>query len=244
MSYSTGLKEGRSEDMRPTLTEFQQFLEDVFSMDIRNSSKKKQNLNKTTATTTIHTRRSQSPNLHLLSSVVKSFQEYLYENTEGWAFSYADLRPASERNFMGHVFLATNLAYVLAGSALLLEKDYLLGCMTELCAVASFQYHFQQLQQPYQRAKDEAVRVALTIDYVTALSSIGIGIAYLVQDHSLPSGQLLATATTGLVFLLLGWIWEEGLPYVVLHSCWHIFSAATAYLVGTTHISNYPHSGM
>jgi len=164
--------------------------------------------------------------------------DFLDNVSGGWALSYADLTPNSERTLPGQVFLATNIAYTVVGIYLSLQGEVRLGIFTELCSVASFGYHYAQLQQPYGRTQDSTVRLALLVDYILAITSILIGLFYLVFDQAVPPPEGIATAILGVVCLLCCWVWEQGLPYIILHGLWHLFSAASAYYIGMTHITS------
>jgi hypothetical protein len=160
----------------------------------------------------------------------------LDQATEGWALSYANLSPETERTWLGRCFLATNVAYALACIELIWNcHDYLLGPVLGMTTGASCYYHFLQLSQPDNTVK---VQLALTLDYILAISSIGIGAWYLWQLHMLPSGEILATATLSMLCLVLGWLWEndddQAWQYIWWHSLWHVLSAATAYQIGNT----------
>ena len=175
--------------------------------------------------------------LVMLSSALAPAAEFLDESTDGWALSYADLTPESEQTTIGRAFLATNIVYALVGFGLSAHGEALLGFMTELVSVASFCYHYTQLQQPYNRTDDATVKLALMVDYVLAVSSILIGLFYLVADQSLPPVEATASSAVGISCLLACWRWEKGQPYIVFHSLWHVFSAISAYSIGLEHIS-------
>lgn len=160
---------------------------------------------------------------------------FLDDVSGGWALTYADLTPHSEKTLLGQGFLATNIAYTVVGLFLSIQGEVLLGIFTEICSVASFIYHYVQLQQPYGRTQDSTVRLALLVDYILASTSILIGLVYLVFDQALPPPEGIVTAVLGIVCLLSCWIWEQGLPYIILHGLWHLFSAASAYYIGTAH---------
>jgi hypothetical protein len=166
----------------------------------------------------------------------------LDEATNGWALSYADLKPESEETPLGQAFLATNIAYSTVGLVLSFNGDFFLGFIMELVATASFVYHFAQLQQPFGRSQDTTVRTALMVDYTFALSSIFIGLFYLASDfiidHKLPPFEGFASASVSLLCLFACWVWERGYPYIVLHSLWHIFSAFACYSVGMSHLES------
>lgn len=161
--------------------------------------------------------------------------DFLEDISGGWALSYADLTPNSENTFPGQVFLATNVAYTIVGFFLSMQGEVLLGFCTELCSIASFGYHYAQLQQPYGRTQDSTVKLALLVDYIFAITSILIGISYMVVDQTLPPVEGIATSILGISCLLSCWVWEKGLPYIILHGLWHLFSAASGYYIGMSH---------
>jgi len=172
-----------------------------------------------------------------LSTALAPAAEFLDEKTDGWALTYADLRPESEFTTTGQAFLATNIAYAVAGFVLSSQGEALLGFMTEIVSVASFCYHYTQLQQPYNRTDDNTVKLALMVDYILASSSILIGLIYLLQDQTLPLDGL-ASSALGITCLLCCWRWEKGLPYIAWHSLWHLFSAYSAYSIGICHVAS------
>ena len=163
----------------------------------------------------------------------------LDDATDGWALGYADLSPETEETPVGVAFLATNIAYALAGVLMSLHGEITLGFLTECASVASFVYHFTQLQAPTNRngTQDSTVRLALMVDYVFALSSMALATLYLIFDHTLPPMEATISGAAGLGCLFACWIWEQGLIYIALHSLWHLFSAYCGYIIGVTHIS-------
>ena len=36
------------------------------------------------------------------------------------------------------------------------------------------------------------------------------------------------------------WVWEKGLPYIILHGLWYLFYAASAYYIGTSRHAMMP----
>jgi hypothetical protein len=84
--------------------------------------------------------------------------------------------------------------------------------------------------------KDSSVRLALLVDYICACTAIFVGLVYLATDHQMPPVEGIVSGAAGIGCLLLCWVWEYGLPYIVLHSFWHLFSAYTAFIVGNTHL--------
>ena len=155
--------------------------------------------------------------------------------TDGWALGYADLSPESESTPIGQAFLASNIAYALAGLFLSIQGETILGFLLEVVSIGSFVYHYTQLQAS--SARDNNVRLALFIDYTLAFTSIFVGLAYLIMDQHLPPVEGLVSGGIGVACLLACWVWEQGLPYIILHSLWHFFSAYCGYIVGSTHLS-------
>jgi hypothetical protein len=152
------------------------------------------------------------------------------ESTGGWALGYANLEPETESTTIGMSFLATNLAYGIAGSLLVTQGNTFLGALTELACIASFIYHFSQLK--FGQEGSRIVRLALLVDYFFALSAIAVGSYQLFFAQSIPQEVLVGG---GLAITSLGvcWIFEKGLTYIFFHSLWHLFSAYTGYTIGS-----------
>lgn len=216
-------------DGPPPLFNLQQRFEDLLGLEGKSSGVS------TTTSSQDEITASGRSSLMMLSSALAPVAEVLDNTTDGWALSYADLRPESEETAIGQSFLATNIAYAAVGFFVTAQGEFLLGFLTELVSVASFFYHYTQLQQPYNRTDVSTVKLALTVDYILAVSSIVLGMVYVVMDQTLPPPEVLATSVFGIGCLLACWVWEKGYPYIVLHSLWHICSAATAYSIGVTH---------
>lgn len=170
-------------------------------------------------------------------TVLAPVSEVLQEKTGGWALSYANLTPESEQTVVGQTFLATNVAYAVVGLVLSSQGETFLAFLLEMVSVASFAYHYAQLAEPYNRTQDSTVKLALMLDYALAFASIGLGLLYLLADQTLPPIEGIASSIIGIACLLACWKWERGLPYIGFHSLWHIFSALSAYYVGTTHLA-------
>jgi hypothetical protein len=92
-------------------------------------------------------------------------QKMLDEGTGGWALSAANLHPATHETINGQVFLATNLGYLVAGLVLTLRGDLWFGLLTDLAAIASFNYHYQQLLGS-QLLEDEEGKVKVTMNNI------------------------------------------------------------------------------
>jgi len=173
-------------------------------------------------------------NVSRIQDAADPVQELLDEYSRGWALSYADLSPEKPDTPIGVSFLATNLAYFLAGMLLFMRGDALFGLLTDVTALASFNYHYTQLEASG-KTKEKSVRLALLLDYICALTSIGVALFYTLTSSDFPLEGLGAGALA-LVCLGLCWVWEEGKPYMILHGLWHLLSAYAGYLVGATHL--------
>ena len=180
----------------------------------------------------------------LLMDSVAPVQETLDALTGDWALSYADLSPDTPRTVTGQAFLATNAAYFVAGVYILLVSgDLWFGFWTDMAAIASFNYHYNQLLVAGTAAKADAVRLALLLDYTAAAFSILTAGSYLLSDIGSSSSSsfpvvAVAVSAVGLVCLYLSWVWEYGRPYMFWHSLWHLCSAYSGYLIGTLHASS------
>ena len=155
--------------------------------------------------------------------------------TGGWGLSYADTSPYSDKTIVGLLFLATNFFFVWAGINLFHANNYVLSASIEVSGLASFYYHWCQIH--YGPKRDE-VRVSLLIDYITAFITINLTFFEIVllamrifdstdQTFLLASEPILY-GVLGIFCLLGSWAFEYGLPYIILHGFWHIFSAISA----------------
>jgi hypothetical protein len=172
----------------------------------------------------------------ILEAVAAPAQGVLDNVTSGWALSYADLSPDNTNTITGQAFLASNLAYVIAGALLYLNGDIWLGFCTELVAIASFNYHYQQLMSAG-TTSSKTVRLALLVDYIFAMISILTGLAYILTSPA-TAGLPIYTVSIGVaacICLGLSWLWEYGKPYMFWHSLWHFFSAYAGYVISTEH---------
>ena len=151
--------------------------------------------------------------------------------------TYADLRPHNVSSPAGLLFLATNGLYLKTGlDQMLAPSTHALGALVEVAGLMSLWYHYSQLRFG---PDNNAVRVALLFDYVSAWYAIASGLAIAVQTLSLsallqiPPGCLFFSGT-GVVLLLLSWAegLNYGVPYMLLHGGWHLCSAYAASLFG------------
>ena len=170
------------------------------------------------------------------------------ELTAGWTLSTADLSPETPTTPLGIAFLSTNLAFLIVGAILFSHGAPLLGVLAEVAGVVSYWYHYNQLD-----GNEKGVKLSLFIDYMTAGSAVILGTTYLIKEtaaiqplaklfgaggfpelyHTSPD-FIFAVASGGLAVasLLLCWVWEYGLPYLVQHSVWHIMGAVSCFFVG------------
>ena len=161
----------------------------------------------------------------------------------GHALVYADLvsTGATPSTPLGQWFLArSNIVYAVVGLAFTAHWDWLLGTLTEIVSMASFVYHYTQLDP---QSNSRLVKLTLMIDYLLAFSSIGVALGYaVVSTTSARTAAALpiegvASAGIGLVFFLLGCTTcATGTPYIVVHSLWHVASAYCSYVIGTFHL--------
>ena len=159
--------------------------------------------------------------------------ETLNALTSGWALSTADLSPETPTTPLGVLFLATNLSFLLVGGVLWTAGEVPLALAVEVSGVVSYWYHYNQL-----KGDQQAVKLSLFVDYMTAGSSLLLGTNYLLREldvvhistladvasvlSATPEiGYAVASATLAIASLLLCWVWEYGLPYLFLHSVWH-----------------------
>uniref|UniRef100_A0A7S3UU94 Uncharacterized protein n=1 Tax=Heterosigma akashiwo TaxID=2829 RepID=A0A7S3UU94_HETAK len=175
-----------------------------------------------------------------VSSSILPYGERLDRFTGGWALTYADLSPETESTPAGVAFLATNVAYALVGIVLTAKGDALYGFLTEIAGAVSFLYHYSQLRLGPDQLP---VKIALLIDYVSAGAVILTTGVYLLalgfgSGLELLPWDAIVVGLLGVGALALGWIWEFGKPYLVLHSVWHVLSAYSGYLIGQAHLIN------
>ena len=172
------------------------------------------------------------PETKSVEELVAPISSVLDDLTGGWALSYANLEPETERSPIGISFLLTNLAYGACGLLLVQQQNLVLGGLTELACIASFGYHYSQLK--FGQAGSRIVRLSLLVDYLFALSAILVGSTqYFVLAHQMPSLEVLGGGALAVASLGACWVWEAGLPYIVFHSLWHLFSAYTGYMIGS-----------
>lgn len=174
--------------------------------------------------------------------IVSPAQGLLDNATDGWALSYADLSPDNTQTLTGQAFLASNMAYVVAGALLTVTGDFWFGFCTELAAIASFNYHYQQLLDSgsvslKSKSSNKVVRLALLVDYLFAMISILTGLVYILTSPTTADLPIytISVAVVACICLGMSWIWEYGKPYMFWHSLWHLFSAYAGYVIGTEH---------
>lgn len=178
--------------------------------------------------------------LHFISVTIPSgllapLAKIIDVRTGGWGLSYADTSPYTDKTVVGLLFLSTNFFFVWAGINLFYANNLGLSVSIEVAGLASFYYHWCQIH--YGPKRDE-VRLSLLIDYITAFVTINLTFLDLIllilriflgadQDFS-SSAEPILFGVLGIFCLFGSWIFEYGLPYIVLHGFWHIFSALSA----------------
>ena len=162
----------------------------------------------------------------MVSGAMRSVKNSRYR----WLLKYADLRPYSDRDALGIMFLMTNLFYEFVGQGILVNTeggpDQLLYSVTlQIAGLVSFYYHWAQLH--YGPDKDVVCR-ALLVDYVVASFTIVLFSFRLLQLYT-SSGELSMSSITlsslASTSLLLSWKYEFQLPYILFHGLWHVLSA-------------------
>jgi len=173
------------------------------------------------------------PGLTAIQTAVEPIQNAIDDASADWVLSYADLRPETSTSWVGQTFLATNLLYFVAGLILTFQGDYWFGFLTEITSVASFFYHYTQLEARGE-SKAPTVRLALLFDYILAIGSLTTASVYLLFLPNAPIDIFVAVGLS-LGFLGLSWLYESVRPYVLFHGLWHVFGAYAGFLIGTAH---------
>eukprot|EP00545_Synedropsis_sp_CCMP1620_P001349 CAMPEP_0119016288 /NCGR_PEP_ID=MMETSP1176-20130426/11914_1 /TAXON_ID=265551 /ORGANISM="Synedropsis recta cf, Strain CCMP1620" /LENGTH=287 /DNA_ID=CAMNT_0006969631 /DNA_START=217 /DNA_END=1080 /DNA_ORIENTATION=- len=158
--------------------------------------------------------------------------------------SSANLEPENETTFLGMSFLATNVAFGLCGSLLATQGNAALGVVTEIACFGSFLYHFSQLKfgqhdasssSSLTESDEEIVKLALLVDYFFAIAAIVVaGIQLIFSSHQQIPSDVIYSGSMAIASLGACLIWEEGVAYIIFHSLWHVFSAYTCYMIGST----------
>lgn len=155
----------------------------------------------------------------------QSIAKWLDDSTNGFAFSYVDTHPYTEKSPIGILFLLTNLVYTFSSIFIMQNNNFVYGLVIECAGAVSFCYHYLQLHLGPDR-KD--VKLALVLDYLVAFATIMFTTyqvsSFIFLYHTLPLGSI-SLASISIIFLIWCWQGSCGLSYIVLHSLWHIFSA-------------------
>ena len=115
------------------------------------------------------------------------------------------------------------------------------GLIIEVEVVANFCYHYLHLVKG--PGNDDEARLALLVDYVFALLTVGytavVSVGLIAWGEMWGSTEAVLALQQGIFFGLLGiatfymdWVYEYGMPYVACHGLWHIFSALSVHEVG------------
>ena len=143
--------------------------------------------------------------------------------SNGWALSYANTFPFTEKHPFGFAFLATNIIYAVVGYAMFVHGNTGKSLILDAAGVASIAYHWRQIHLGPNRNE---VRYALMIDYFTAVMAIG-SVIFDICSGAVSGNLSLKALCLGVVaFLNLfgSWYYANGMPYLFFHGLWHVFS--------------------
>ena len=167
-----------------------------------------------------------SPTAQRLRTSVKAARPLL--DNGGWLFHYADTRPYTLETPEAQAFVATNVAFTIAGAAIATTGgDLALGALTEAAGIASVGYHASQCHLG--GTNRTVVQFFMLIDYALALPTLAGGAFYASGlGDALPQGAIVCAILSGAA-LVGGWFFESPRQYMLLHGLWHVFGAAAAY---------------
>lgn len=165
----------------------------------------------------------------------EDFGEYLSKLDKykflGWSLFYPDLTPYKLQDVEGLMFLATNLFFFTSGVSLYQSGITAYSIMIELAGAVSMYYHVNQLKYSGTRDKPVVVK-ALILDYAVAVPTV-LGFIYELFECYLKHGAVpvlpVLLGSLGLASLLICWINDSGLVYMLWHGAWHLFAAAASY---------------
>jgi len=151
-----------------------------------------------------------------------------------WCLSYEDLAPYNENSIEGRLFLATNLAFFGAGQSVMMSgSSFAFGALLDLAGTFSIFYHWAQLR--YGGSDRPEVQLAICLDYATALPSIFLGGFYALElGPAVPASSVICTIIA-FSCLARGWDVKRPEEYLLYHSFWHIFGAASLYTTALAH---------
>lgn len=139
-------------------------------------------------------------------------------------FTYPDLTKYSKRNPVGALFLATNIVYSWAGYVVFQQGQTELSLVVEAAGVASFYYHWTQLEYG---PNNIAVVRALLLDYLVAVVTVASFLVTLFEASLNSPTQPLVSFVSGLagmICLVLSWVYHFDIPYIIFHGLWHVLS--------------------
>lgn len=153
--------------------------------------------------------------------VLRSVARGLDAATDGFAMSYADTQPFTERSQEGQAFLATNVAFALAGACFAQSGEVLPSACIDLAGALSVWYHGAQLRYG---PESPEVRLALLCDYAGAAATAATCAALFADGRGSSETALLTAGAVGC--LCAGWRFDAPRQYFALHGGWHVLGAA------------------
>ena len=160
-----------------------------------------------------------------------------------WAFTYANVRPYNESSPEALLFLSTNIAFVVAGTAFAsVGNSPELGLLCDLAATASVGYHYAQCR--YGGTQRPIVQLAMLVDYAFALPSMLYGLAYAAQLGDVVPASAIICGAASIAALVAGWLVEGPRAYMFVHGAWHLLAAVAGRELALAHavsISTPPH---
>lgn len=168
-------------------------------------------------------KKSDGDNPQPLDRVPALLRTVVNEDSIRWGLTYADLRPYTDKDLVGITFLATNILYLFSGMVMFNYNQTVFSLILELAGIASIYYHWSQLH--YGPGNSAAVR-ALLVDYAIATSTILFCFSQLlvVVFNGVVPYDVIGFSVLSFACLIASWLNEFGIPYMVWHGLWHVFS--------------------
>mmetsp|Transcript_2793 Transcript_2793/g.7811 ORF Transcript_2793/g.7811 Transcript_2793/m.7811 type:complete len:198 (-) Transcript_2793:184-777(-) len=167
------------------------------------------------------------------ASAIRASRPFFRHTT--WVFTYSDVRPFDVQSSEVKLFLATNIMFPATGMTLAsIGGDPTLGVLVDFAGAASMLYHFQQCSRG--GTQRPTVQLAMLIDYLFAIPSLVLGVAYAMQLPCEVWPELgVVTGAGAIAALLGGWVCTKPIEYMVLHGLWHMLATAAGYQFALAH---------